>query len=101
MHQSYTDRSSSAQAFSVKLWLATWRQLRNKSGVWLSERTIAGLKCARVQGRVDGRPKTEDSAVLMKTLRSPRKEGKSNRAIAAELELATGTVQKLVKEQAA
>jgi DNA-binding NarL/FixJ family response regulator len=37
----------------------------------------------------------------VKALRRLRREGKSIRAIAVELKLSTGTVQKLVKQQAA
>jgi DNA invertase Pin-like site-specific DNA recombinase len=69
--------------------------------VRLSERTIAGLERAKAQGRVGGRPKTEDDLATVRALTRLRKEGMSIRAIAARLGLATGTVHKLVKQQSA
>ena len=63
-----------------------------------SERTIAGLERAKAQGRVGGRPKIADDAAKMRVLRRLRGEGKSIRAIATELRLSTGTVQKLSKQ---
>ena len=69
--------------------------------VRLSERTIAGLERAKAQGRVGGRPKTEDNLKVVKRLHTLRGQGKSIRQIAAELGLSTGTVQKLAKQIAA
>jgi DNA-binding NarL/FixJ family response regulator len=65
------------------------------------QKTIAGLERARAQGRVGGRPKTEDNLKMVKALHNLRGQGKSIRKIAAELGLSTGTVQKLVKQRAA
>ena len=69
--------------------------------VRLSKRTIAGLERAKAQGRVGGRPKTEDNLKVVKRLHTLRGQGKSIRQIAAELGLSTGTVQKLAKQIAA
>lgn len=69
--------------------------------VRLSERTIAGLERAKVQGRVGGRPKKSDDYKLVQSVEKARAEGKSIRTIAADLKIATGTVVKLLRECAA
>jgi DNA-binding NarL/FixJ family response regulator len=63
--------------------------------------TISGLERAKAQGRIGGRPKTEDNVKVLKALHSLRKQGKSIRQIAAELGISPGTVEKLVKQKAA
>jgi DNA invertase Pin-like site-specific DNA recombinase len=95
--EQYLDSSGLFKEAVIGILAAVAKQER----VRLSERTIAGLQRAKAQGRVGGRPKTEDNAVVVKALRRLRREGKSIRAIAVELKLSTGTVQKLVKQQAA
>jgi DNA invertase Pin-like site-specific DNA recombinase len=68
--------------------------------VRLSERTIAGLQRARAQGRVGGRPRTEDDPRKMAKLESLRRGGASIRLIAGELGLSPTTVTRLVRGQA-
>lgn len=66
--------------------------------VRLSERTLAGLDRARAQGRVGGRPKTEDNPKITKALLRLREQGKSIRQIAGELSLSTNTVLKVLRQ---
>jgi DNA invertase Pin-like site-specific DNA recombinase len=61
----------------------------------ISERTLAGLAKARLQGRVGGRPKVEDDPKLMAKYQKLRDAGLSVRKIAAELEISPTTVLKL------
>jgi DNA invertase Pin-like site-specific DNA recombinase len=63
----------------------------------LSERTIAGLERAKAQGRVGGRPRTEDNLKLVKTIRQLRTQDRSIRQIAAELSLSSNTVMKVLR----
>jgi DNA invertase Pin-like site-specific DNA recombinase len=65
-----------------------------------NERTLAGLERARVQGRVGGRPKTEDNPKITNALLRLRERGKSIRQIAAELSLSTNTVLKVLRQAA-
>jgi DNA invertase Pin-like site-specific DNA recombinase len=66
--------------------------------VRLSERTIAGLRRARAQGRVGGRPKAEDAEPkLVAKIGRLRSQGKSIRAIADEVEKSLNTILRLLK----
>jgi DNA invertase Pin-like site-specific DNA recombinase len=94
--EQYLDSTGIFKEAVIGILAAVARQER----VRLSERTIAGLQRARSQGRVGGRPKTEDNFKTLKALHELREQGKSIRQIAAELKLATGTVQKLCKMHA-
>jgi DNA invertase Pin-like site-specific DNA recombinase len=67
----------------------------------LSERTSAGLERAKAQGRVGGRPRTEDDPRKMAKLMALREGGVSIRRIASELGLSPTTVARLVREQGA
>jgi DNA invertase Pin-like site-specific DNA recombinase len=61
--------------------------------VRLSERTIAGLERARAQGRIGGRPKPEDAEPkLLAIVERLRTEGRSIRAIAAEVGKSPNTI---------
>ena len=62
----------------------------------IRERTLAGLARARKEGRIGGRPRVDDNPATMKALVLLRKQGRSIRQIAAELNLSNGTVAKLV-----
>ena len=64
----------------------------------IRERTLAGLARARREGRIGGRPRVDDNPATMKALAHLRRQGRSIRQIAVELELSNGTVAKLVKE---
>jgi len=68
--------------------------------VRLSERTIAGLQRAKAQGRVGGRPKTEDTEPkLLMRIERLRSEGHSIRAIAVEVKKSPNTILRLLKSE--
>jgi DNA invertase Pin-like site-specific DNA recombinase len=100
-YRSFTEQYLDSTGIFKEAVIGILAAVAKQERVRLSERTIAGLERARAQGRIGGRPKTEDNAVIVKALRRLRREGMSIRAIAAELKLATGTVQKLLRQQAA
>lgn len=100
-YRSFTEQYLDSTGIFKEAVIGILAAVAKQERVRLSERTIAGLERAKAQGRVGGRPKTEDDLVTVKALTRLRKEGMSIRAIAAELGLATGTVHKLVKRQVA
>jgi DNA-binding CsgD family transcriptional regulator len=65
--------------------------------VRISERVQAGLARARKQGRIGGRPKAEDDHKLVQAVQRLRAAGKSIRQIAAEADISTNTVLKLLR----
>jgi DNA invertase Pin-like site-specific DNA recombinase len=65
--------------------------------VRISERVQAGLARARKQGRIGGRPKAEDDHKLFQGVQRLRAAGKSIRQIAAEADISTNTVLKLLR----
>ena len=66
--------------------------------VRLSERTVAGLKRARKQGRIGGRPRVVTDRARVAELRAA---GRSLGEIAAEMQLAKTTVARIMRETAA
>ena len=68
--------------------------------VRMSERTIAGLERAKAKGRIGGRPKVEDAEPkLVVKIGRLRSEGKSIRAIAAEVGKSPNTILRLLKSE--
>ena len=65
--------------------------------VRISERVHAGLARARKEGRIGGRPKAEDDHKLFQAVQRLRAAGKSIRQIAAEADISTNTVLKLLR----
>jgi DNA invertase Pin-like site-specific DNA recombinase len=63
----------------------------------IRERTLAGLARARKQGRIGGRPKAEDDHKLVQAVQLLRAAGKSVRQVAAEADISTNTVLKLMR----
>ena len=63
--------------------------------VRLSERTIAWLERARAQGRIGGRPKSEDYPKVMREFHKLKRAGLSVRRIAEQVKDSPTTVQKL------
>ncbi len=97
-YRSFTEQYLDSTGMFKEAVIGILAAVAKQERVRLSERTIAGLQRAKAQGRVGGRPKTEDNSTVVKALRQLRREGRSIRAIAAQLKLSTGTVQKLVKQ---
>jgi DNA invertase Pin-like site-specific DNA recombinase len=62
----------------------------------ISERVMAGLDRARRQGRVGGRPRSEDDLKLMAQVRKLRTGGMTIRAIAEQLDKSPTTITRLV-----
>jgi len=100
-YRSFTEQYLDSTGIFKEAVIGILAAVAKQERVRLSERTIAGLERARAQGRIGGRPKTEDNTKTVKALYSLREQGKSIRQIAAQLGLSTGTVQKLVKQKAA
>lgn len=100
-YRSFTEQYLDSTGIFKEAVIGILAAVAKQERVRLSERTIAGLERAKAQGRVGGRPKTEDNAKVLKALCSLREKGKSIRQIAVELGIGPGTVQKLVKQQVA
>jgi DNA invertase Pin-like site-specific DNA recombinase len=100
-YRSFTEQYLDSTGIFKEAVIGILAAVAKQERVRLSERTIAGLERAKAQGKVGGRPKTEDNAETVKALRKLRSQGHSIRQIAAELSLSPGTVQKLVKQVAA
>jgi DNA invertase Pin-like site-specific DNA recombinase len=64
--------------------------------VRISEHTIAGLERARKQGRIGGRPRSEDDPKLMTQVRKLRHDGMTIRDIAKHLGKSPTTITRLV-----
>lgn len=96
-YRSFTEQYLDSTGIFKEAVIGILAAVAKQERVRLSERTIAGLERARAQGRIGGRPRTEDNPATMKALRKLREQGRSIRYIAAELNLSTGTVLKLTK----
>jgi DNA invertase Pin-like site-specific DNA recombinase len=95
--EQYLDRTAMFKEAVIGILAAVARQER----VRLSERTIAGLQRAKAQGRVGGRPRTEDDHRTMAKLDALQRGDASIRRMARELDLSPTTVTRLIREQAA
>jgi DNA invertase Pin-like site-specific DNA recombinase len=100
-YRSFTEQYLDSTGIFKEAVIGILAAVAKQERVRLSERTIAGLERAKAQGRIGGRPKTEENLKIVKTLHTLRGQGKSIRQIAAELGISPGTVQKLVKQEAA
>jgi DNA invertase Pin-like site-specific DNA recombinase len=100
-YRSFTEQYLDSTGIFKEAVIGILAAVAKQERVRLSERTIAGLERARLQGRVGGRPKIEDDAKTVKAISALRKKGQSIRQIASELKLSAGTVQKLLVKMAA
>jgi DNA invertase Pin-like site-specific DNA recombinase len=100
-YRSYTEQYLDSTGIFKEAVIGILAAVAKQERIRLSERTIAGLERAKAQGRVGGRPKAADDHKLVQRVQKARSEGKSIRAIATQLEIAPGTVLKLVAESAA
>ena len=99
-YRSFTEQYLDSTGIFKEAVIGILAAVAKQERVRLSERTIAGLERARAQGRVGGRPKTEDDHRKVKALLQLRKQGRSVRQIAAELRLSTNTVLKVLRRAA-
>jgi DNA invertase Pin-like site-specific DNA recombinase len=96
-YRSFTEQYLDSTGIFKEAVIGILAAVAKQERVRLSERTIAGLERARAEGRVGGRPKTEDNLRTVKALHRLREQGKSIRQIASELSLSTNTVMKVLK----
>jgi DNA invertase Pin-like site-specific DNA recombinase len=94
-YRSFTEQYLDSTGIFKEAVIGILAAVAKQERVRLSERTIAGLQRAKAQGRIGGRPKTEDDPKLMRRYQRLKDAGKSVRAIAAELGISPTTVQKL------
>src|SRR5439155_11456812 len=95
-YRSFTEQYLDSTGIFKEAVIGILAAVAKQERVRLSERTIAGLQRAKAQGRVGGRPKVEDNAVLMRRFRKLRFAATSTRKIALELGISPTTVQKLI-----
>jgi DNA invertase Pin-like site-specific DNA recombinase len=94
-YRSFTEQYLDSTGIFKEAVIGILAAVAKQERVRLSERTIAGLERAKAQGRVGGRPKVEDDAVMMKSFRKLKASGLSVRKIAVEMGVSPTTVQKL------
>jgi DNA invertase Pin-like site-specific DNA recombinase len=99
-YRSFTEQYLDSTGIFKEAVIGILAAVAKQERVRLSERTLAGLERARAQGRVGGRPKTEDNPKITNALLRLRERGKSIRQIAAELSLSTNTVLKVLRQAA-
>lgn len=99
-YRSFTEQYLDSTGIFKEAVIGILAAIAKQERVRLSERTIAGLERARAQGRVGGRPRTEDDHKTVKALVRLREQGKSIRQIASELELSTNTVLRVLRQVA-
>ncbi len=82
-YRSFTEQYLDSTGIFKEAVIGILAAVAKQERVRLSERTIAGLERAKAQGRVGGRPKTEENLKIVKALYSLRDQGKSIRQIAS------------------
>jgi DNA invertase Pin-like site-specific DNA recombinase len=96
-YRSYTEQYLDSTGIFKEAVIGILAAVAKQERVRLSERTVAGLERARAQGRIGGRPKTEDDPSTLKMFAKLKQEGLSVRKIAAKMSVSPTTVQKLAK----
>jgi DNA invertase Pin-like site-specific DNA recombinase len=99
-YRSFTEQYLDSTGIFKEAVIGILAAVAKQERVRLSERTIAGLERVRAQGRVGGRPKTEDDPKTVKAFVKLRESGLSVRRIAEELGISPTTVQKLCRRAA-
>jgi DNA invertase Pin-like site-specific DNA recombinase len=99
-YRSFTEQYLDSTGIFKEAVIGILAAVAKQERVRLSERTLAGLERARSQGRVGGRPKTQDNLKVTNSLLRMRKQGRSIRQIAIELSLSTNTVLKVLRHAA-
>jgi DNA invertase Pin-like site-specific DNA recombinase len=97
-YRSFTEQYLDSTGIFKEAVIGILAAVAKQERVRLSERTIAGLQRAKAQGRVGGRPRAEDAdPKLMTKIARLRAEGKSIRAIAAEVKKSPNTILRLLR----
>jgi DNA invertase Pin-like site-specific DNA recombinase len=97
-YRSFTEQYLDSTGIFKEAVIGILAAVAKQERVRLSERTIAGLERARAQGRVGGRPKSEDAEPkLVAKIGRLRSEGNSIRAIAGAVKKSPNTVLRLLK----
>ena len=97
-YRSFTEQYLDSTGIFKEAVIGILAAIAKQERVRLSERTLAGLERARAQGRVGGRPATADNPKIATAIVRLRERGRSIRQIAAELELSTNTVLKVLRQ---
>ena len=95
-YRSYTEQYLDSTGIFREAVIGILAAVAKQERIRISERTIAGLQRAREQGRIGGRPKSEDDFKLVSRVEALRAEGKSIRLVAATVGVSPSTVLKLV-----
>jgi DNA invertase Pin-like site-specific DNA recombinase len=96
-YRSFTEQYLDSTGILKEAVIGILAAVAKQERVRLSERTIAGLERAKAQGRVGGRPKAEDAEPkLVAKIALLRSEGRSIRAIAAEVNKSPNTILRLL-----
>ena len=99
-YRSFTEQYLDSTGMFKEAVIGILAAVAKQERVRLSERTIAGLQRAKAQGRVGGRPKTEDTEPkLVMRIERLRSEGHSIRAIAVEVKKSPNTILRLLKSE--
>jgi len=99
-YRSFTEQYLDSTGIFKEAVIGILAAVAKQERVRLSERTIAGLERAKAQGRIGGRPKAEDAEPKLRAnVERLRSEGRSIRAIAAELGKSPNTVLRLLKDE--
>jgi DNA invertase Pin-like site-specific DNA recombinase len=99
-YRSFTEQYLDSTGHFKEAVIGILAAIAKQERVRLSERTIAGLERARAQGRVGGRPRTEDKPGIVMAYRKLKASGLSVRSIARHMKVSPTTVQKLAKNAA-
>ena len=99
-YRSFTEQYLDSTGMFKEAVIGILAAVAKQERVRLSERTIAGLQRAKAQGRVGGRPKTEDTEPkLLMRIERLRSEGHSIRTIAVEVKKSPNTILRLLKSE--
>ena len=99
-YRSFTEQYLDSTGMFKEAVIGILAAVAKQERVRLSERTIAGLQRAKAQGRVGGRPKTEDTEPkLVMRIERLRSEGHSIRTVAMEVKKSPNTILRLLKSE--
>ena len=89
-YKSYSEQYIDSSGIFKDVIISILATLAKQEKIRLSQRVIAGLEKAKLQGRVGGRKRIEEGVIIK--IKELKKTGYSNRKIARELNLSNNTV---------